>query len=96
MRVVCINDDWPSKDPEIFKNVTFPVKGVIYTVREETLNNGGSRAFRFHEIKNHVVILDDWAIGEPCFPERYFRPVDEKRIEVFRKLLVPVKDRVTS
>lgn len=98
MRVVCINDDWPFHlMPDEFKNVTYPVKNGVYTVRDDFVVKGyDCRWLRFDEIRNPVSLPDDNGVMmEACFPHPYFRPLDEKRIDVFRKLLVPIKSKVS-
>lgn len=75
--------------------VAMPQKGTVYTVREIEIADGGNHPgdpfLRLVEIIN-----DPWPCRgrsvEPAFWYARFRPIDDTRLEIFRKALrsVPV------
>lgn len=85
--VVCINTEKFGCGAQ-----TFPVKGRVYTVRELFTYNGEPHV-HLNEIVNPP---DDFpaGYGEPWFNAKRFRPVDDKRIEVFRRIATSPKERI--
>lgn len=79
--VECIESEWKSPKPKI----RYPVKGSIYVVRDVELR-GHIPGIRLEEIVNDVFQFDDLRT-EPAFDASAFRPVDPRRLEIFRKAL---------
>ena len=69
--VEVVKDNWKVKNGKWYELVTFPVKGVIYTVREITDTKGGV-GIRLEEIVNHQFQFAD-VFSEPCFSIENFR-----------------------
>lgn len=86
MLVACVRDDWTHT-----QNDTRPQKGRVYTVRD-TLLSSGRFGLRLVEIVNpprqHVDLF-----CETAWDAEHFRPLDETRLAVFGKALVPVTVR---
>lgn len=79
MRVVCINDQprhW-EEDGYIYPN-----KGHIYTIRQVVFDNLKT-GLLLVEIHNPTLNGD----GEAYFNCRNFRPLDERRLDIFRSIL---------
>jgi len=93
MRVVCIRDDWKSLNGPMSVKTSVPVKGKIYTVRD-TLNHLGVPFIHLEEIINPQVWNGN-KMMEPWFQGSFFRPIDETKLDQFRKHLVPVKQLET-
>lgn len=81
MRVVCILDnvtDWERQIP----SVTFPQRGAVYTIREVPIPD----YLRLVEITNAPAPPPFIAV-EPYFFYLAFKPLDERRLDVFREAL---------
>lgn len=80
-RVVCVEAHWWPNCAQP------PVKGRVYTVRNIPLDPPtNTLGLRFEELFNpHVDALG----GEWGFKAHYFRPLDERRLDVFRAMLAP-------
>lgn len=81
--VVCV-DDAPLNPLRISAREDGLRRGAVYTVRD-TLTFRGEACVRLAEIVRPIRSDDDF---ETPMLARRFRPVDEKRIEVFRKALI--------
>ena len=99
MRVVCINDSYT---PEgrlalAIHNIQKPKKGRVYTIRDvmsEPIQ--GHLVVRLVEIVNAPAPYINSDIIEPFYLAKRFRPLDEKRLDVFRQHLVPApRERAT-
>lgn len=77
-RVVCVDDKGVQP---IVKPL---IKGRIYTIREIT--NYSTGGFRLHEIHNEPCSTTHGFL-EVSYKARRFRPIDEKRIDIFRAML---------
>lgn len=84
--VVCIARVSPTCYAE-----TTPVVGTVYTVREKFEHHLVRRpAVRLEEIVNAPKLYVFDGVCEASFPATAFRPVDDTRLEIFRKALQPV------
>ncbi|MGR6465416.1 hypothetical protein [Rhizobium sp. PAMB 3182] len=72
----------------------FPVKGAIYTVRDTMLIRQGL-AIVLAEIVNPTLPFSDTP-SELFFPAYYFRPVDETKLDQFRKHLTNIPTAVPA
>lgn len=82
--VVCVDDDWPS---EPGPRECDPVKGHIYTIRY--IDPRPTCCYlQFEEI---VPAEDTIGYRHTCF-----RPVKTTSIQIFRDLVVPIKDKVRA
>lgn len=95
MRVVCVDE----VDPESLAEnpgVTFPNKGTVYTIKKAYPGEDGPY-LRLSELDQSVV-----ANGESCWAcwwYRHFKPLDERRLDVFRTALAPTpkqRERVSA
>lgn len=79
-RVVCIHHYQDDGDIN-------PSKGGVYTIREVELHEPTHiYGLLFEEITNHKrLFLNGW--HEQNFSEIRFKPLDEKRIDIFRAML---------
>lgn len=97
-RIVCIAD-YAGIDRKAISalGLTLPLKGFVFTVRDTSKAYGDlEQIILLGEIVNPVAKYNpEFEPFEPWFRARYFRPVDEKRIEVFRKMLQPKPEMVT-
>lgn len=89
-RVVCIVDDWNSDQSrrliEAHPTFKFAKKGIVYTIREVVPNiTRDGLGLRLVEIVNPTL---GTSVGpfEPTFQIEAFRPVDETKIDVFRRI----------
>lgn len=74
MKVICIRDNWHKHG-----DITYPVKGIIYTVRGTRKNRPPHEirdGYLFEEIHNPVM---DWLTGfeEASFDIHCFRPITD-------------------
>jgi len=69
--VELVKDKWKVKNEMWFEVITFPVKGVIYTVREIVKTSTGT-GLRLEEIVNYDFQFAD-GFSEPCFSVENFR-----------------------
>lgn len=85
--VVLVDDEW-SRPP--LPEETFPVRGVVYTVRWVGLGDLGNVCIRLNEIVNEP---RDYASGlsEACFRTYRFRPLHKLTPEAFMSADAPVK-----
>src|SRR3954469_6536842 len=89
--VVCVKtwSDYPGAPPPV---IVGPVAGTIYTIREAFADLDGAALVRLVEIVNRRALYNEpgWIARyeEHTFFASRFRPVDEARIEVFRKALL--------
>lgn len=85
MRVVCI-DQAPAcalaKNPD----VRFPEKGTVYTVSE--VDAFPELYIGLAELEQEITLADGRA-ARPLWWYLHFRPLDERRIDVFRQMLAP-------
>lgn len=82
-RVVCIDDVFDERFVRIADGL--PIKGMVYTIR--TIREiDGEIGFLLHEIKNKEFQFLN-AYGEQGFLSKRFKPLDEKRIDIFRAML---------
>jgi len=81
--VVCVDDgNWPWPEG----HAAMPKRGVVYTVRESVVSwTNGHPCVHLVEIVNPIGDYEG-GVGEIWVAERRFRPVDETRLEVFRKI----------
>lgn len=83
-RVVCVDDSNWSDD-----HIKHPIKGRIYTIREiDTI--GGIDGFWLEEIINPIKTYCD-GVCEAGFKRERFKPLDEKRLDIFREMLTVKK-----
>ncbi len=90
-RVVCIDDEWSHREEQERYGLTMPKKGTVYTVRTigPSLTTETDELYiRLAEISNPVISRHG-ATAEPHFNVNMFRPLAEKRIDVFRAMLAP-------
>jgi hypothetical protein len=67
--------------------------GVVYTISGIILNaTGDDIGFHLKEIQMPPVMVLGMGTVMRAFSYRHFRPIDETKIDVFRKLLTPVKE----
>ena len=86
--VVCVDDrNWLNP----YSISAHPVKGRVYTIRTIDPDRGGM--VRLEEIINPP---EDhgWGFFEGRFLASRFRPVDDTKLEVFRKIAASPKDRI--
>lgn len=92
-RVACIAD-YAGCDPrtEPVLGLTLPRKNSVYIVRDTcTAYSDLEQVILLREIVNPVAKYNpNFEPFEPSFRAQYFRPLDEKRIEVFRSMLQPM------
>ncbi|MFC6487334.1 hypothetical protein [Nitratireductor sp. GCM10026969] len=94
MRVVCVN----SEDHRRYGDEIMPEVGVVYTIRMAGLDEiDGNSLLRLREIINEERLYWCAALGrhvflEPCFDAEWFRPLDERRLDVFREALKKAPD----
>lgn len=90
-RVVCVDDS--GIDSRVLNK---PIKNKIYTIRTVDDNGFNKLGLRLVEIKNNAGLVvspkNGIHIDEVCFKESRFKPIDEKRIDIFRAMLVTKKE----
>lgn len=80
-RVVCVDDSKSTHATKVFK-------GNIYTIREFVIRPISKKyGIRLQEISNDKVHVLGFGFVEPAYCENRFRPLDEKRIDIFRAML---------
>lgn len=81
-RVVCVDDsNWDDS------KVNRPIKGIVYTIRSiESFELENVFAFLLNEVINQPEQYRN-GYSEKFFKEHRFRPIDEKRIDMFRAML---------
>lgn len=74
MKVKCSTNDFPitPSQPEEYHDITFPKKGVIYTIRSVVYTRYGV-GIRLEEIKNPEIHHSDVGFSEPTFSTIKFR-----------------------
>lgn len=83
--VVCVDDDWGGyADQAVTMGCRLPEKPRVYTIRQiaECIDGVG---FRLIEIVNPKVAR--YGKEEPTFCASQFKPLDESRLDVFRRML---------
>jgi hypothetical protein len=90
---VVFNGPFDDMDAAIFaafpeKGFKMPDSGKVYTIRRVYIANGGAVCVHLVELTNRHLYRDD--NSEPGFPAKYFKPLDETRLDVFRSMLNPV------
>lgn len=86
-RVVCVDDKGFNE-----KGLIYPIKGKVYTIREvKYYPDGDFYSFRLEEIVNQPKEYKQ-GYGEKAFREFRFKPLDEKRLDIFRAMLVTKKE----
>lgn len=103
-KVVLVDDKWPKRTYS--GQITRPVRGGVYTIREIRLSlvpeRGGIRpCLLLSEIVNGKVAVESPAgmgMGEPTFDCSRFRPVQARKsdISVFKAMLNPSKEQVPA
>lgn len=87
--VVCIEARWGVYgERAIKKGCVLPKPNHVYTIREILDIPGYGIGFKFVELVNPKV--SNFGTEEPSFDPKQFKPVDPKRIEVFKAMLNPV------
>jgi hypothetical protein len=82
--VVCVDDTWNYTPLHLSKCPNRPVRGMIYTVRDE-------EGILLEEITNPPAwFRDETWFGEPGFYSWRFRSVKRTSIDVFWKIVEPV------
>jgi hypothetical protein len=86
--VVCVDDsEW--RRP-CWNDEHTPTKGTVYTVRDAVLAWGGTKVGEQHihliEVVNEAKKYAS-GFGEPWWWHGFFRPIDDSRLDVFRKAL---------
>lgn len=93
-QVICVNDTPKDRHLHEFllaNGFTMVTKGIVYTIRN--INDGyDTLALRFEEIHNSVIdYKDGLPPEEPSYDINRFRPVKKTSIDVFTKMVAPVK-----
>ena len=97
MKVVRIRECDPPRMSPLYENLSLPVKGNIYTIREVYLEEFKGRSEKCEAILLVEIINTprEWLGGlrEAGFCSAYFRPVVERKtdISIFQKLLTPTR-----
>jgi hypothetical protein len=74
-KVICILSDWTPDERAAYRDVSFPVEGATYTIREVTTTYwDGVVCLRLEEICNPVIMWRDGA-AEAAFDVGRFRPL---------------------
>lgn len=93
-RVVCICDPWYLDRHDYRRGIAkFPKKGGVYTIRAHRMSRyGEGLGLLLVEIVNPK---NQYLGGfmEVSFLARRFKPLDETRLDVFRSLLTPIKQK---
>ncbi|TJV51126.1 MAG: hypothetical protein E5Y01_16185 [Mesorhizobium sp.] len=96
--VVCVFNKFVDLSGIAPRGVVMPRTGTVYTVRDfdpMAAKYGTTRAYiHLVEIVNRPWDTR-WGVHEPSFDLAAFKPVDDSRLEIFRKMLTPV-DRVPA
>ena len=97
-RVVCIGTKAKDSDGRwaayyAYWRISVPQRGMIYTVQEVRVFKSGLQFIRLMEIVNPASAWSDARPQEVWWPSSGFRPVEETRLDQFRKHLAPT-DRV--
>lgn len=100
--VLCADDDFDPNQIRRWPGVTFPRRGVVYTVRDAFVEPRFTP--RPHDLFLRLVEIvnkpQETYIGpyETMFGANRFRPLDDSRLEVFRQLLVnpPKQEEVAA
>lgn len=96
VRVVCVRGYDGQNNG--YGDEVLPKTGIVYTIRE-IFPLLGQLCVTLNECQNEPRLYfcaEDggfWFFGEPCFAADRFRPLDERRLDVFRSLLTPVVTR---
>lgn len=85
-RVVCVDDLFE----DIYDEET-PKRGVVYTIRGIKFWTVDKLSFTLEEITNPLKLYKE-GVSEKHFRETRFKPIDEKRLDIFREMLT-VKER---
>lgn len=103
-KVILVDDEWPNRTYS--GQITRPVKGGIYTIREIRLSlvpeRGGVRpCLLLGEIVNEKVFVkfpSGMGMGEPTFDCSRFRAVKNLKtdISIFNEMLSPSKEQVSA
>jgi len=78
-RVVCVDDVFP---PRKNKAEIYPIRGAVYTVRDTICDHRGLAIFLV-EITNKPAKYKQ-GVREMGFFAHRFRPLDERRLDIFR------------
>lgn len=101
-RVVCIGETRENPPNVVLLDpIPMPVKGRVYTItRVRPGAIGGHLCLGLEEIgevRVRLLLNGRPCIGDVMYEAKYFRPLDEGRLDQFRKLLSPVPaDRVPA
>lgn len=101
-RVVCIGEvgEFPPGNLILGPLPQRPVKGRVYTIKKaELCRISGKLSLDLFEIVNEPVLLrwNGVCYTEPVlFLADYFRPLDDTRLDQFRKLLAPTPEKAVQ
>jgi hypothetical protein len=87
-RVVCITDDWEQAESYPSWGIIPPTKSTVYTIR--SIASHGTRIGLYLKELVNPVIMTSHGMNEVCFIARNFKPVDESKLDQFRKHLIGV------